>query len=435
MSVSRYKKVKIEKKVPFFKRKESFVFLFLLVFGLVTIIGSSYAVFTMLLTGNKGHSVMAGTFRIDFEETDTISLLNTYPMSDEEGLRQAGYTFTITNTGTVEALYRVKMVDDGANTLDRQMIRFAYQKNSSGMRTPVLLSSFGSVMETNQTLAPGESATYTLKMWLKEEAGNEVQGTLFKSKIVVEAVQKFEGNSNIVAVYQYDASSCLTGEEETCVELVDMSFLYEPGTIIKYKVNDTLEKYFHVISDDGSTITMQQRENTINSISWYDGGNGQNDNTKGPLTVLPALENATAGWINVNDQTYTMGVTVFEDNAYTGCQGSPAVCSVNTYVLPERIAKARMITVQESVQMGCMPNQERSCPIWMYNYLKSNSSYGGTEPGINWGYWTMSANSSSKDGDTVSSTVGAADIISSGMIGAYYVLEEIGARAVVVIDK
>lgn len=431
MSVSRYKKVKIEKKVPFFKRKESFVFLFLLVFGLVTIIGSSYAVFTMLLTGNKGVSVMAGTFRIDFEETDTISLLNTYPMSDEEGLRQAGYTFTITNTGTVEALYRVKMVDDGANTLDRQMIRFAYQKNSSGMRTPVLLSSFGSVMETNQTLAPGESATYTLKMWLKEEAGNEVQGTLFKSKIVVEAVQKFEGNSNIVAVYQYDANSCLTGEEETCVELVDMSFLYEPGTIIKYRVNDTLEKYFHVISDDGSTITMQQRENTISAVKWYE----ERDNSKGPLTALSLLENATANWTNVNDQTYTMGTTTFKDNAFTGCIGdrttNEITCAQNVYQLPVRIVKARMITTQEAIGFGCQFFVNGTCPNWMNNYLHDATSYGGTVVGTDYGYWTMSASYLATNPTIAAMLVGYPGYVDNDETQYTYY----GARAVVVIDK
>lgn len=37
---------------------------------------------------------------------------------------------------------------------------------------------------------------------------------------------------------------------------------------------------------------------------WY---NEKEDNSKGPLTVLPKLEDFTASWTNVKDQIYTMG--------------------------------------------------------------------------------------------------------------------------------
>ncbi len=607
MSVSRYKKVKIEKKVPFFKRKESFVFLFLLVCGLVTIIGSSYAVFTMLVTGNKGHSVMAGTFKVEFEESETIQLLNTYPMSDTEGLNQKGYTFTITNVGTVEALYRVRMVEDQTNTLGTDFIQFVYQKNSTSMGEPVLLSSIGSVIETNQTLAPSESATYTLKMWLKEEAGNEVQGTSFQSKIVVDAVQKIDGefddlvgpvvtlngekyptvfvnhaytdpgvssivdnvdgiistepnityeyfngtnttvvngidtskvgiyyiyyrgsdlngnmgvavrvlrvvnelstpptitltgedfvrkgigstyteegatavdadgvnltdrvitvgsintripgtyfikyfvidrsnnissvirqiqvvnyNPNILSVYQYNASSCITGEESTCVEIGPKE-TYTAGTIIQYRVNNTDTKYFHVMFDnkDAGTLTMQQRENTIYGIPWYETAN---DNSKGPLTVLPALEKATAGWTNVNDQTYTMGVTPFQGNKFTGCTYTE--CTTNKYTFPSRTAKARMITVQETHAFGCTRDKQ-SCPAWMNNYLSRSMEFGGTinvtggEYGSNIAYWAMSSYSSD--------TVNGMEVSYYGRVGTDpTTYTGVGARAVVVINK
>jgi len=66
------------------------------------------------------------------------------------------------------------------------------------------------------------------------------------------------------------------------------------------------EKYFHVISDNGDgTLTMQQRENIVSNTSWA------SSNNKGPMTVLPLLEDATSDWMNVNDQTYTMGTTPF----------------------------------------------------------------------------------------------------------------------------
>jgi len=113
------------------------------------------------------------------------------------------------------------------------------------------------------------------------------------------------GNSNIVSVYRYHASTCLTGEESGCVE-IGLQSTYTAGTIVKYRVNASEVKYFHVMFDNDSnnTLTMQQRENTVEKTAWY---SNSNDNTKGPLTVLPLLESATAGWTNVNNQTYTMG--------------------------------------------------------------------------------------------------------------------------------
>jgi len=125
---------------------------------------------------------------------------------------------------------------------------------------------------------------------------------------------------------------------------------------------------------------------------------------------LPALESATSGWTNVLDQTYTMGTTIFKDNAFTECSSYNS-CTTNTYTLGERTAKARMITVQEAHGLGCT-GSPKSCPIWMYNYLSFSSSSGGSgsggssssnggtvnqtggEYGSNDGYWTMNANSS-----------------------------------------
>ncbi len=66
---------------------------------------------------------------------------------------------------------------------------------------------------------------------------------------------------------------------------------YEAGTIVQYKVNDYIIKYFHVVSDNGDTLTLQQRENIVYDTMWYEDAS---DNTKEPLTILSALENATS---------------------------------------------------------------------------------------------------------------------------------------------
>ena len=169
-----------------------------------------------------------------------------------------------------------------------------------------------------------------------------------------------------IIAYTYSETGdnlCINGEEKTCQE----TNCYEnktagscvQGTIIKYYVNDNEQKVFYVLHDDGATITMQQRENTVRNIPWYASAN---NNSYGPTTILPYLEAATATWTNVEFQEYTAGYTNFFENAYTGCTYSTSnykiICSVNTYngdqanlTLSKRKVRARMITAQEAHQL------------------------------------------------------------------------------------
>ena len=251
--------------------------------------------------------------------------------------------------------------------------------------------------------------------------------------------------TNIVAAYTYNSSSCITGEESTCVQ----TSCYEnkssgscpAGTIIKYKVNDSEEKYFHVLHDDGTTMTLQQRETTVRNHPWYDNNGNTVDNRIGPLGVLPELESATSGWTNVNDQTYTMGTTNFNNtNSYTGCSSYNS-CTRNTYTLGQRTAKARMITVQEATALGCTTSKQ-SCPNWMNNYLNGSTSNGGTvddgthpDAPDNRGYWTMQTTSTIETDSAYDGLFAKAWGLSSNGSLQTYTYPAYSARAVVVVNK
>ena len=259
-------------------------------------------------------------------------------------------------------------------------------------------------------------------------------------------------NRNIVTAYTYDenptsATFCLGGEEKTCQETT----CYEDttagscpaGTIIKYHVNDTDDKYFNVLYDKGNSLTMQQRENTVYSTAWYSGGN---DNTKGPTTILPALETATNGWTNVNPLTYTAGVTEFGTGdfktantacTYTaGATVNATLCSDKTYPdFTKTNVKARMVTAQEAGEMNCQMQTLKTCKKFMNNYLYQSLSYGGTVEddyhtagSHNLGYWTMSAETADE--------IGAIGVLNGGYLQAHRSMDaHSGARAVVEIDK
>ena len=122
---------------------------------------------------------------------------------------------------------------------------------------------------------------------------------------------ELKNRDNIVEGYTYNASTCVTGEESTCVKTTcyksTTSGSCPAGTIIKYKVNDTDIVTFHVMYDNGSTLTMQSQKNTINNTMWISAADYATENTdgtscrstscndEGPMTVLITLERATRG--------------------------------------------------------------------------------------------------------------------------------------------
>ncbi len=254
-------------------------------------------------------------------------------------------------------------------------------------------------------------------------------------------------NKDLITAYEYSEQDpkCINGEEKTCVktDCYKKGKTCKQGTVIKYYVKENEYHYFYVLRDDGTTITMQQRENTIRNIPWYE---ESDDNTKGPTTILPQLEAATSTWTNVNILEYEPGQTTLYENAYTGCtitEDKKVTCNSNAYILSQRKARARMITVQETIDTGCRVLVESSCPQWMYNYLYPSKNYGGSyndntknEQGKYCSfYWTMSARSDLK--------TSAFYVRVNGDINAYYttgngvgtITSELGARAVVEITK
>lgn len=103
--------------------------------------------------------------------------------------------------------------------------------------------------------------------------------------------------------------------------------------------------------------------------------------------------------------------------------------------LPKRTAKARMITVQEAVSLGCNKGAW-SCPVWMSGYL-SDSTFGhGGAPNdekADIQYWTMSTYP--VYGNTAWTVYSYQNLDPNNTTSMVRVSEPLGARAVVVVIK
>ena len=245
---SKYRKVKITKKNIIAKnRKEYAKIVILAVFLLVLTIGGSYALFQTTIKGTKQTEIVAGTLKVDYTDKNSITLNNASPLTDSEGLKQEPYTFTIKNIGTLNGKYTIYLEEKEGNTLDKSNIKYSIKEGDGDWSSPVLLSS-GLTLKENRILEKEKEATYQIKMWLKEDAPNEVQGQTYSAKVVVDVVQtnienivttnpiiKLNGES-VVKINQNEeyVDAGISGIEST--EKIDISKVK-----IRYEYNNGLE--------------------------------------------------------------------------------------------------------------------------------------------------------------------------------------------------
>ena len=190
--------------------------------GICLMTYQSYALWVATYTGGE-NIVNVGCFEIEFtEQTSSIALNNTYPVSDTKGLTTEPYTFTIKNTCTIDAAYDVTLNTLTTNTMQKNWIKYAIQKSTEAK------PSTGINLETNNIyntateelqianldesiiiargeLKQEESVTYNLYLWMDETTGNEAMNT------------RFEGSVNIItsAVKIVTAADTILAKGET----------------------------------------------------------------------------------------------------------------------------------------------------------------------------------------------------------------------------
>ena len=195
------------------------------VISIIALIGASYALLTMTIEGDKKVSLTAGILKVDFDEGDNINLNEIAPMTDSQGLKTTPYTFTVTNTGNINAYYHVSLEEDSNNTLDNSYLKMRLTSNDGYDSGVVKVSGYGTGefdITSEATLEPEDTVTYNLWMWLDENADNSAQGKLYQSKIVVSSFDREQGVTvsnallnNIPEENQYNdgVDTFITGED------------------------------------------------------------------------------------------------------------------------------------------------------------------------------------------------------------------------------
>ena len=175
-------------------KKKIIILIILILISILTLIGSSYALLTKKFTSKK-LSVEVGTLKVDFTEGNAITMDNVVPMTDENGMNTTPYTFTITNSGTIDSYYTIYNEEDSNNTLDTTYLKYKLVSNDgydSGIKRLKDIGTGTYRIVDERPLLKSKSVTYKLYMWISEEADNSIQGKIYKSKIVVNSASNKE---------------------------------------------------------------------------------------------------------------------------------------------------------------------------------------------------------------------------------------------------
>lgn len=168
---------------------------------LLVVIGLTYAYLIVTRTATKENEVVFGCIDISLEnEANDISLINQFPISDEEGMNLTPYTFTVKNNCDNDISYYINLEAIGteADSIRSSSIKIMLDENA-----PVILGDKFVGQTTIETaykahllkleeLEPNGSADHTLRIWLDKDAPLDERQKTFTSKITVTTTQPIQ---------------------------------------------------------------------------------------------------------------------------------------------------------------------------------------------------------------------------------------------------
>ena len=171
-------------------KNKKYILLLIISIIVILVVGITYAWLTQTLDGNKIQSMRVGTFKLSLLEGNSLSLQSAEFMSDEDGLKQDGFTFTVENTGKFTGSYSVYLDDDSISSdqirLDDKFIKYNLEVNGTKNNSTALSSR----KIYDGSLDRGKKDTFTLRIWLNKDVNGDIGGKVFKVKLRIEANQE-----------------------------------------------------------------------------------------------------------------------------------------------------------------------------------------------------------------------------------------------------
>ena len=272
----------------------------------VLLIGISFAAFSSDISGVEVQGIQTGCLKVDMTDNGNLNITNAAPMTNESGLTSNPYTYTITNSCTVDASFTATLnIMSGSNLDNLSKIKVALDGDSylaptmisNLTETELVDSSESSVVKTYSLdtgyLKVGESKTFDLRTWIDYDV-ESISGGL-ESKIIILST----ASNNLTIDYDTNTSGYTVLSKNTILQNVSYSAISpsdnQPSGVVAVNVSDGVKYYFRgnpnnyltfagldfrilstnpdgsiniVLNDVISGSTYANIKNTLNS--WYD---------------------------------------------------------------------------------------------------------------------------------------------------------------------
>ncbi len=314
------------------KEKKKRTILYGLLVTVLVLIGVTYAYYRITKTQTNSNVIGTRTCLNTTltEETSEIVLSDAFPISDEDGLKQSPFTFTLTNNCDSYVKVTIALVSEYRTSTSTSYLKDDYVKSNLSTKgtndgSSVILSTLslgevdtntqGYVLKTTG-LKNKEAKSFDLRLWLDSETTNE-QGLnkTWKGKIVV---------SVVAAEYVPTLSEAILAKNEVKAPITT------PGAAI----STASEALLASTEDDYGTSYYFRGAVTNNYVEFANkcwrvvriSGDGSvklilhNDNTAGAANPCSSANNSTsAAFARYSGSTYESTFNENDDdNAYVG---------------------------------------------------------------------------------------------------------------------
>ena len=334
----------MDKEIEIKKKKRKLSIYYGLLVTVICIIGVSFAWFRLYLSQTENNTIASRTcFNTTLtEDTSKISLTDAFPITDEDGLKQTPFTFTIKNNCnsyvkvyiTIDSTYREST--STSYLKDNYMKVNISPKGTTTGKSVILGSQTLTDLENNKKgyiivstgLKANEEKSYDLRIWMDSAVTTE-QGLNknWSGKIVVVSNASEEPAPAPNGWYEAGSGTLLAS-------LRDNNTLKTPITTPGAAVSTASEALLASTEDDYGTSYYFRGAVTNNYVEFANkcwrivrvGGDGSvklilhNDNTAGVANPCdPANNSASAAFARYSGTTYTSAFNSnYDDNAYVG---------------------------------------------------------------------------------------------------------------------
>ncbi|MBR1414068.1 MAG: hypothetical protein IJ574_05330 [Bacilli bacterium] len=269
---------------------KKFIPLVIVVILIITILGYTFSLWTDTKKQQLSNTNVSSCLDVSIDDvTSSIALTNAFPVIDSEGLKQEGYTFTITNNCNSLVRYDVNLEStyiDGVsktNYIDINNINLAvnddyvYNLGLLDERDITLYNeSYDSRNMKSAVLRPNGVVEYILKLWLDEDTPMTEKGKSWNGKVTVTAtiennVEQGSGSEYLLSqVAPYTSSLMYDGTSDNNLRYVGA----DPNNYVNF--NNELWRIIGVMNniENGSgkseTRIKLIRDESLGEFPYYD---------------------------------------------------------------------------------------------------------------------------------------------------------------------